>query len=378
MVLSLKPAGAACNMHCAYCYYLEKSKTLHGATGRIMDAETLETAIRQYAEVMPADSDLQFLWHGGEPLLAPLEFYRKALELQGKYAAGRRVTNSIQTNGTLIDEATADFLAEDDWLTGISIDGNAAMHDANRHFADGSGTFVATMRAIALLDSRGAQWNAMATVNSANAADPEGFYDFFREIGAKYIQFSPVVERRRDNGFLASATENGLLTAESVTPRQWGDFLCRLFDRWVRADVGRVFVQIFEATLAGTLGAFPGVCIFAPVCGGSPVVEANGDVYCCDHFAFDRYRLGNIHTTPLGEILAGDALGRFGDAKATDLPAECRRCRYVALCNGECPRNRFGEGGTNYLCEGYKQYFAHTRRFMEDARRQILASQRRF
>mgnify|MGYP001628395216 CR=1 FL=1 len=380
MVLSLKPAGAACNMACTYCYYREKG-ALTGF-GKMSD-DTLEKSIRQYAEAMPPNAPLQFLWHGGEPMLMPLSFYRKALDIQHKVASGRPVANSLQTNGTLITPEWADFFAKEGWLLGVSIDGPETVHDRFRRLASGEKTHSALLNGLGLLDSAGAQWNAMATVNCANVGHPDEFYDFFKTIGARYIQFSPIVERRHTgNGLLSAIEPGGDLTPESITAADWGNFLCGVFDRWKIADVGKVFVQIFEATLALKLGVLPGVCIFAPECGTAPIVEADGSVYCCDHFVFDGFRLGNIHTTSLNTMLNSDTMAHFRRLKSTRNTKECSGCRYINLCNGECPKNRFAAdtsdntSAKNYLCEGYRAYFKHVDSFMEHAKSEILARMR--
>lgn len=375
MVLSLKPVGPACNMKCSYCYYVEK---FAGSSHGVMSEQTLELAIRQYSAAMPPEADLHFLWHGGEPLLMAPDFYRKALELQRRYAAGRRIFNSLQTNGTLIDDEKAEFFAKEDWLLGISIDGPRRFNEMNRRFNDGASSFDVLVDRIALLKRHGVKWNAMATVNSVNVGHPVEFYDFFKRLGTQFLQFSPIVERRREEGSLASPEDYGAITPESITARQWGDFLCAVFDRWLAGDVGKMFVQIFDTTLAAHIGANPGFCIFSPVCGGEPVVEANGDVYCCDHFVFDRFRIGNIHQDDLGKLLESENLSRFGMSKRKRLPQECLDCRFLALCNGECPKNRFVKSSSgafaplNYLCEGYKMYFEHTLPFMLKAKRHIL------
>lgn len=369
MTLTLKPIGAACNMKCSYCYYREKAN-IHRVAAR-MGLEVLRQAISQYADAMPPDAPLQFLWHGGEPTLMPLDFYSQALDFQRQYARGRQVFNSLQTNGLLLSDDWCRFLADNHWLVGISIDGPAAVNDAYRLALDGSPTHSRVIAATNRLNSHGVEWNVMATVNSANVRDPQGFYDFFLSIGARYIQFSPIVERLTPDGSLASVDDFGSITPESVTPDLWGDFLCGVFDRWVCHDVGRVFVQIFDATLACHLGATPGVCIFAPRCPISPVIEADGSVYACDHMVFPGRCLGNIMDSPLKTIL------KKAEVKKCEkpLPDDCRRCRFLSLCHGECPRNRFLDG-RNYLCRGYLKYFEHTAAFMSHAAH-IISTQNR-
>lgn len=365
-----KPAGSACNLRCRYCYYLEK------AAGQMSDA-TLEKFIQQYIEAQTADCVL-FTWHGGEPTLRGLEFYRRVVKLQKRYARGRAIDNSLQTNGMYIDEEWARFLRDENWLVGISIDGPEDMHNAYRVDAAGHPTWKQVMSAINLLDRYDVEWNAMATVNHVTAARPQAFYHFFRDIGCHYLQFTPVVERRRDTSALAAVDEAGVVTPESVRPDEWGNFLCTVFDEWVRRDVGNVFVQLFDATLAGWMGVEPGVCSMAPTCGHAAVIDATGDVYSCDHFVFPQYRLGNIlGAESLTSMLYSERQQAFGRAKRDALPKQCRSCQWLPVCNGECPRLRFavsndGEPGLNYLCKGYRRYFEHVAPAMDFMRNELL------
>ncbi len=375
-----KPAGARCNLRCAYCYYLEKSNLYTAAPAQTMSDELLERFIREYIEAQAGD-EVIFSWHGGETLLRSRDFYRRALELQRRYAAGRRIENSIQTNGTLLDDAWCAFFRENNFLVGISLDGTAEMHDRYRLDRQGGPTFEAVMRGVRLLQKHGVEWNALAVVNRHNADDPVGFYRFFRSIGCRYLQFTPVVERilpHDDGRQLASAAEAGAPLADfSVTPEQWGRFTCALFDQWVVNDVGRIFVQLFDATLANWVGQAPGVCTLSKNCGHAGALEFNGDLYACDHFVFPEYRLGNILETPLTELMRSPRQTAFGDAKLLALPAQCRRCRYLFACNGECPRNRFertreGEPGLNYLCKGYQRFFSHVEPYMDFMRNELM------
>lgn len=372
MYLMAKPVGAACNLRCDYCYYLEKGVP---GTRQVMDDATLEEFVKQYLEAQTVD-EVVFTWHGGEAMMRSLEFYERAMRLQARYSAGRRILNCLQTNGTLMTEQWCRFLKSNNWLVGVSIDGPEDMHDEYRLAADGKPTFQRVMRGIRMLQRYGVEWNAMAVVNDFNAGYPEDFYDFFKSIGCRYIQFTPIVERRRSDGRLAAVTDNDAsadgcrLTPHSVTPQQWGDFLCRLFDRWVVEDVGRVFIQIFDATLARWVGRQPGVCSMSDVCGHAGIVDYNGDVYSCDHFVFPQHRLGNIHTSTVIEMMSSDRQVAFGEAKRGALPQQCLQCRFSLICNGECPKNRFavsadGEPGLNYLCEGYRRFFIHVAPYMD-------------
>lgn len=371
-----KPAGAACNLACEYCYYLEK-KRLYADTPRTpMSEELLERYIKQYIEAQTTPF-VQFVWHGGEPTLRPLSFYRKALELQRRYAGGREISNSLQTNGTLLTEEWCRFLRDNNWLVGLSIDGPDTFHDEYRRDNAGKPSFQRVMKAIRLLDRYKVDWNAMAVVNDYNADHPLEFYRFFKEIGCHYIQFTPVVERYNPQGHLMPGYDpEGDLTPFSVTPKQWGDFLCAVFDEWVRKDVGQYYIQIFDATLANWAGVEPGLCTLARRCGHAAVLEHNGDLYCCDHFVFPDYLLGNINSSTILEMMSSERQQRFGMAKETSLPRQCRECKFRFACNGECPRNRFvttadGEPGLNYLCEGYRKFFAHVAPAMDFMKAQL-------
>lgn len=366
-----KPVGSACNMACKYCYYLEKKKYyLDAGPGRVMSDETLEEFIRQYIGATTTP-EVNFTWHGGEALMRPIEFYRRAMELQKRYGVGRNIVNCFQTNGTLLTPEWCRFFKENDCLVGVSIDGPQEIHDEFRRLKGGGPSWRKVMAGIDLLRAEGVEWNAMAVVNDYVADYPDDFYGFFKEIDCRYIQFAPIVERvsEADRG-LCSVGMKGELTDFSVTPAQWGAFLCRLFDLWAGRDVGRTFVQIFDATLANTVGVLPGICTLAPRCGHAAAMEWNGDLYSCDHFVFPEYRLGNIHEKSIAAMMGSERQKLFGAAKRDALPRQCLDCRWLSLCNGECPKNRFastpdGEPGLNYLCEGFRQFFAHSAPYME-------------
>jgi uncharacterized protein len=330
-----------------------------------MDDETLERFIRDYIQSQSMQQVL-FTWHGGEPMLRPLAFYEKVIELQKRYAGGRIIENSLQTNGTLITDEYAKFFVKNGWLIGVSIDGPKEYHDAYRRSAGGGATFDNVMKGIDILNRYKVEWNAMAVINNLNGNHPLEFYHFFKRIGCRYIQFTPVVD----------ASRLGELTPYSVRPRQWGEFLCRLFDEWVRNDVGKYFIQIFDATLANWCGVAPGVCSLAKYCGHAGVMEHNGNVYSCDHFVYPEYLLGNIKTKGLVEMMYSERQTKFGHDKYDTLPRQCKECKWLFACNGECPKNRLlntkdGESGLNYLCEGYQMYFEHVAPVMEHMRRNI-------
>ncbi|MGN1214506.1 MAG: anaerobic sulfatase-maturation protein [Bacteroidaceae bacterium] len=368
-----KPVSAKCNLACHYCYYTEKEKLYSRVKNEEMTTEMLEEFTRQYIEMQTGDCVL-FTWHGGEPLLRPLSFYKKAIEFQKKYAGGRHIDNSIQTNGTLLTPEWCKFLHNNKWLMGVSIDGPSELHDRFRLNRHGKSSFKRVMEGIDMLNYYNVEWNAMATVNSVNAKQPLDFYHFFKKIKCRFLQFTPVVERimlHEDGRHLANADEEASYLAPfSVSPHDWGDFCCTIFDEWVRNDVGELYVQLFDTTLANWLGLTPGLCTLARDCGHAAAIEANGDLYCCDHFVFPQYKLGNIHEHSLIEMMYGPQQNSFATRKRHDLPTKCRQCRWLFACHGECPRNRFcktdnGEPYLNYLCEGYQQFFSHVAPYMD-------------
>lgn len=384
LYVMLKPAGAHCNLACKYCYYLEKNKLYPTAQRHLMSDEMLEQFTREYIEAQTMNQVL-FTWHGGEPLLRSIDFYRKALSLQQKYAGGRRIDNVIQTNGTLLTDEWCEFFAQNHWLVGISIDGPQPDHDHYRLTAAGKPSWKKVMQGIKLLKKHGVEWNAMAVVNAYNANHPLEFYRFFKENGCQFLQFTPIVERltrHEDGRTLASLADKDeiSLSEASVTPEQWGYFLCAIFDEWVRKDVGKIFVEIFDCTLANWMGISPGICAYSKECGHAGVMEHNGDVYSCDHFVFPEYKLGNIRDHSLIDMLYGEQQQEFSRLKHSSLPRQCKECDMEFACHGECPKNRFmkdkyGDFGLNYLCPGYYHYYQHVAPYM-DYMKQELMSQR--
>ncbi|HNT75444.1 MAG TPA: anaerobic sulfatase maturase [Anaerolineae bacterium] len=361
-----KPRGPICNLNCAYCYYLPKA-TLYPDSDFTMTDEVLESFTQHYiaAQQVP---EVTFGWQGGEPLLIGQEFFERALALQEKYRRpGMRILNALQTNGTLIDEAWAQFFHDRRFLIGLSLDGPQAMHDAFRVDKGGQPTWERVMRGLRLLQQHQVEYNLLCTVHQANAPHPLAVYRFFRdEVQADFIQFIPIV--RRDN---ATGHQEGLtVTPQSVSAQQYGEFLIEVFDEWARRDVGRVFVQLFDVALAAWLGERPGLCVFEPTCGLGLALEHNGDLYACDHYVEPRYRLGNILETPLVELVTSAPQQAFGQAKRTALPQQCLDCEVRFICNGGCPKNRLlpddnGEPRLNYLCAGYRTFFRHIRYPME-------------
>lgn len=384
LYVMLKPAGAHCNLACKYCYYLEKNKLYLTAQRHLMSDEMLEQFTREYIEAQTMNQVL-FTWHGGEPLLRSIDFYRKTLSLQQKYAGGRRIDNVIQTNGTLLTDEWCEFFAQNHWLVGISIDGPQPDHDHYRLTAAGKPSWKKVMQGIKLLKKHGVEWNAMAVVNAYNANHPLEFYRFFKENGCQYLQFTPIVERltrHEDGRTLASLADKDeiSLSEASVAPEQWGYFLCAIFDEWVRKDVGKIFVEIFDCTLANWMGISPGICAYSKECGHAGVMEHNGDVYSCDHFVFPEYKLGNIRDHSLIDMLYGEQQQEFSRLKHSSLPRQCKECDMEFACHGECPKNRFmkdkyGDSGLNYLCPGYYHYYQHVAPYM-DYMKQELISQR--
>ena len=382
LYVMLKPAGAHCNLACKYCYYLEKNKLYPTAQRHLMSDEMLEQFTREYIEAQTM-SQVLFTWHGGEPLLRSIDFYRKALSLQQKYAGGRRIDNVIQTNGTLLTDEWCEFFAQNHWLVGISIDGPQPDHDHYRLTAAGKPSWKKVMQGIKLLKKHGVEWNAMAVVNAYNVNHPLEFYRFFKENGCQFLQFTPIVERltrHEDGRTLASlADKNEISLSEaSVAPEQWGYFLCAIFDEWVRKDVGKIFVEIFDCTLANWMGISPGICAYSKECGHAGVMEHNGDVYSCDHFVFPEYKLGNIRDHSLIDMLYGEQQQEFSRLKHSSLPRQCKECDMEFACHGECPKNRFmkdkyGDSGLNYLCLGYYHYYQHVAPYMDYMKQELMA-----
>ncbi len=382
LYVMLKPVGALCNLACDYCYYLEKSKLYTHNPRHVMSEELLEKFTKEYIEsqTMP---QVMFTWHGGETLMRPLSFYKRAVELQKLYGRGRQIDNSIQTNGTLLTDEWCEFFRENNFLVGISIDGPQDFHDEYRRNKMDAPSYHKVMQGIKLLKKHGVQYNCMAVVNDYNADYPLEFYNFFKEIGCEFLQFAPIVERLKDDKealtSLASAKDKQAeLAPFSVSPKQWGNFLCTIFDEWVRKDVGKMYIQLFDSTLANWVGEQPGVCTMAKTCGHAGVMEFNGDVYSCDHFVFPEYKLGNIYNEPLASMMYSDKQLKFGADKFDKLPKQCKECDVLFACNGECPKNRFtydkyGEYGLNYLCEGFYQFFNHVAPYMDFMKKELLA-----
>lgn len=353
----VKPAGSACNLNCRYCYYLEKAG-LYGGREPLMSDELLDTYVRQYLEANET-GEVTFCWHGGEPLLSGIDFFRKALKLQHKYADGRKVFNTLQTNGTKVDENWCCFFRDNEFLVGISIDGPRDIHDGYRKSKSGNSTFDSVLRAISLFKRFGVEFNTLSVVNNLSEGRGAEIYRFFRnEIESRYMQFLPAANKT---------------LPWAVSSTGYGDFLCDVFDEWIRQDVGEYYVQIFDATLAQWCGLTPGVCSINEICSDSLTVEHNGDVYPCDHFVSPEYRLGNIKENSLREIFESKERIDFALSKRNSLPADCLKCKYNFACHGECPEHRVA--GKNVLCSGLKAYFSHVSPYM-DRMKELLSEGR--
>ncbi len=373
--LMLKPAGSLCNLDCAYCYYLDKSEIYGGVEPR-MTVEELEKYVRCYIAACEMN-EVTFNWHGGEPLVLGLEFYRKAIEFQQKYKGDKTIKNTLQTNATLVTDEWARFFAENGFLLGVSVDGPPEVHDRYRRDRGGAPTLERVIAGLRKLLAAGVEYNIMATINSASEGRGLEVYQFLKGLGSAFIQFSPVVEHvvhpMRDGKpdkharphIVDPNTEGAVLAPWSVSAVGFGRFICDIFDYWVRHDVGRVFVNFFDCTLANWCGVQPGTCSFAETCGGNAVVEHNGDVYSCDHFVYSKYLIGNIYRDSLAAMMSSPEQTRFGIEKRNSLPRKCLRCESWSLCHGGCPKHRFnstetGQPGLNALCEGYRMFFTHS------------------
>ena len=356
-----KPTGARCNLRCDYCFFLAKEDLYPGSDFRMSD-EVMEAYVEQTVRAQQVPH-ATLAWQGGEPTLMGIDFFRRARAAEeGCVPPGMTVERTIQTNGVLLDDAWAAWLAENEYLVGLSIDGPREVHDAYRHDKAGNSVFDRVVAAARLLQRHGVEFNIMCTVNAANQDKPLDVYRFFRdELGARFIQFIPIVEVASP----PTISTPGIVTERSVVSEAYGSFLNAIFDEWVLHDVGEMFVQTFDGVLAAYLRGYSSLCIFRPTCGDGVALEHNGDVYSCDHFVDPEYLLGNVLETPIGELVRSDRQRAFGRAKQESLPAYCRQCEYVFACNGECPKNRIlltpdGEPGLNWLCSGLKAFFAHT------------------
>lgn len=393
-----KPIGPICNLDCKYCFYLEKEKLYPGERQWRMSDTVLEEYVRQYIESQPVP-EIHFAWQGGEPTLLGVDFFKKAIAFQSKYADGKSISNAIQTNGTLLNDEWCEFLAANRFLVGLSIDGPAELHDKYRLDKRQQPTFEAVMRGLELLKKYGVEFNTLTVVNRANSQQPLEVYRFLKAIGSQFLQFIPLVEReaptemkkagldfaeppppkgevrnklelQKSNSkaltsdFALRTSDFPAVTPWSVEPGQYGVFLCTIFDEWVRNDVGKTFVQLFDVALGNWMGLGSSLCVFAEKCGAALAIEHNGDLYSCDHYVYPRFKLGNVMNQGLGAMVGSPQQAKFGNDKFDLLPRFCRECEVRFACNGECPKHRFtktpdGEDGLNYLCPAYKKFFKY-------------------
>ncbi len=372
--IMVKPRGPICNCRCRYCYYLPKEELYRGSDFR-MSMEVLESFTRQYIAAQQVN-EVTFSWQGGEPLLAGLDFFKQAVAYQKKYQRpGLAIHNALQTNGLLLDEEWCRFFNEHDFLIGISVDGPGRLHDGFRLDPGGKPTLERVMAGRELLKKHKVEFNTLSCVHSVNAGQPLEVYHFLRdEVGSRFLQFIPIVVRDNQVG----SGQEAEVTEHTVSGKQFGKFLISIYDEWVRHDVGKVFVQIFDAALSAWLGQPPGLCVFDRTCGTAMVLEHNGDLYACDHFVEPDCLLGNLRDTGLEELVGSEKQRMFGLAKRDSLPKYCRECPARFVCNGECPKNRIsrtrdGEPGLNYLCEGYLAFFKHVDPQMRFMARELAA-----
>jgi len=361
-----KPVGPICNLDCKYCFYLEKEKLYPSPRKFVMSDEVLENYVRQYIASQPGP-EVSFAWQGGEPTLLGVGYFRKVVELQARCANGKTIGNSIQTNGTLLDDEWCTFFKENRFLVGISIDGPRELHERYRVDKLQRSTFDKVMAGVEMLKRHAVEFNTLTVVHRESARRPLDLYRFLKEIGSTYIQFIPLVERSTGVGLAAPPSGDDAAQAPTVTPwsvdaSDYGNFLVNIFHEWVRHDVGRIFVQVFETALSNWMGLGSTLCIFAETCGRALALEHNGDVYACDHYVYPRYKLGNLLDQEISVLADLSSQQSFGDAKRDSLPDYCRQCDVRFACNGECPRNRFlrtpdGQPGLNYLCAGYRHFF---------------------
>lgn len=379
-----KPTSSVCNLDCTYCYYLEKEKLYPEQKNYLMDDDTLERYVQQYIQAQDVDQ-VHFVWQGGEPTLAGLPFYKKALELQKKYANGKEIFNSLQTNGILLNDEWCQFFHRNQFLIGLSIDGPEDLHDAYRVTRQGRPTFTKVINAIEFLKKHKVEFNTLTVINNINVKHPERVYEFLKSTGSSFLQFIPLIEREAqkvEDGDLyyidPNYTKKANVTDWSVDASEYGRFLNRIFDIWVRKDIDKVYVQMFDTTLGAWCNQPAQLCIFSETCGHAFALESNGDVYQCDHYVYPDYKLGNIHDNHLRELNCSQEAIQFGQDKKSTLPPACLKCEYRFACHGGCPKHRFvnvpnSKYQHNYFCEGYKSFFKHSEPAMKKMKELIMS-----
>ena len=382
-----KPIGPICNLDCEYCYYLHKEQLYSDHERWKMTDERLESFVRQYIEAQPKNAKtITFAWQGGEPTLLGVEFFERAVGFQKKYTPeGVQIENAFQTNGVLVDELWCEFFKTNGFLIGLSMDGPAELHDRYRYDKKGDPTFAATLNAMKQFKRTGVEFNVLVCVNGHNGSYGKRVYSYLRDCGAKFFQFIPIVEQRGVGQHPEEPPETpsdhphaDLVSSRSVQPEQFGAFLIDVFNEWIRRDVGKVFVQIFDQALSAWLGLEPSLCVFKKDCGRALAMEHNGDLYSCDHFVEPEYKLGNIAEASLAELANSERQLDFANAKSATLPQYCLDCEVRFVCNGECPKNRFiktptGDAGLNYLCVGYRAFFNHIDPWMKKMAAEVKA-----
>ena len=370
--IMVKTIGAICNLDCHYCYYLEKEELYPKGSNFRLDDKTLEEYIKQHISATPGET-VSFSWHGGEPTLLGVEFFRKAVAFQKQYLpATKKIINGIQTNGTTIDDEWCEFLAKENFYIGLSLDGPRELHDHYRVTKGQKTTHKQVVQAFHMLRKAKVHVDLLCVVHDVNVKHPTQVYRYFKEIGGQYLQFLPLVEKTGD--------PNNPVHKRSVPSAAYGKFLNTIFDEWVRNDIGKVFIQLFDESVRPFLGMEHALCIYRETCGDVPVVEHNGDFYSCDHYVLPEYKIGNIHERPLAEMVDDAKQREFGQKKWTSLPKYCRDCEVLAMCNGGCPKDRIintpdGEAGLNYLCAGLKGFFTHSKPYFQEFAKLVEAGE---
>ena len=369
--MMFKPIGSVCNLNCNYCYYLDKAKMY--SDNSVMSLDLIEKIIKEYIQIND-NEQIVFDWHGGEPLLLGLDYFKKIVELQNRFKANKQIFNTIQTNATLLNDDFAQFFKDNNFLVGVSIDGPQDIHDKYRKDKGKQPTFLKVIRGIEILYRHGVDFNTLTTISKAGEGRGLEVYMFMKSICSRFMQFMPVLEyvNPLSKNIVPPDEDEKIPTSWSVDSLEYGKFMCDIFDYWVKHDVGNYFVNLFDSTLANYCGLNPGTCVYSETCGANAVVEHNGDVYPCDHFVYEKYKFGNLNDSSLQEIMSSENITRFGINKRNSLPVKCLKCKYFNACHGECPKHRFAESGLNSLCEGLYYFYSHVEPYMLRMKELIL------